>query len=117
MYDREFTSYSQAPSWCLFYAFAGIGEAVTSVDLTSATGNWVELPWALYMMAAVDHRTALLLNQSGKVRNLKTGESRGYKLLYCTHIQKKDRSLQGNGPLGRLELPTLGLPGGGKREQ
>jgi hypothetical protein len=85
--------------------------------LTSATGNWVELPWALYMMAAVDHRTALLLNQSGKVRNLNTGESRGYKLLYGTRIQKKDRSLQGNGALGRLELPTLGLPGGGKREQ
>jgi hypothetical protein len=51
--------------------------------LASATGNWVKLPGALYMMAAVDHRTALLLNQSGKVRNLEAGESRGYKLLYC----------------------------------
>jgi hypothetical protein len=40
MYDREFTSYSQAPSWCLFYAFAGLGEAVTSVDRMPYFSHW-----------------------------------------------------------------------------
>jgi hypothetical protein len=43
--------------------------------------HW-QLSRALHMMAALDHRTALLLKQSGKVCNLEAGESRGYKLLY-----------------------------------
>jgi hypothetical protein len=50
--------------------------------LTSATGNWSNSLGPCIMMAALDHKTALLLNQSGKVRNLEAGESREYKLLY-----------------------------------
>jgi len=85
--NREFTRYSQIPVGVSF-AIAGIGETVTSVDRmpASATGNRVNPPGALCMMAALHHRIALLLNQSGKVPSLKAGESRGYKLSYCTLV-------------------------------
>src|SRR5467141_663689 len=47
--DRELTCHSLAPSWCLFYAIAGIGEAVTSVDRMPYFSHWQlgQTPWGL----------------------------------------------------------------------
>ena len=88
MYDRELTRIARLPvAATLVQSRELVTPSLRSTEcLTSATGNWVELPGALYIMAVVDHKIALLLNQSGKVPSLKAGESRGYKLLYCTLV-------------------------------
>jgi hypothetical protein len=70
------------PVWCLFCEIAGNGDAVISVDRMPCHSHWQlgQTSWALDMMAAVDHRIALLLNQSGKVPSLKAGKSRGVRI-------------------------------------
>src|SRR5947208_398424 len=90
MYDRGLARYARLPvAATLVRSRELVTPSLRSTEcLTSATGNWVELPGALYIMAVVDDRTALPLNQSGKVRNLKAGESRGYKLLPCTYLKE-----------------------------
>ena len=105
--DRELTCHSLAPSWCLSFVQSreSVKLSLRSTEcLNLATGNWVKLPGALCMMAALDRRTVLLLNQSGKVRNLKAGESRGYKLLYCALTVISHSSAEGERSLFELAI-------------